>query len=41
VWVHRSAGVGNVSEAATGYGREQGITVIDGGCPFVPRSCHA
>ena len=33
VWMHRGAGAGSVSEAATGYGRERGITVIDGGCP--------
>ena len=33
VWMHRGPGAGSVSEAATGYGRERGITVIDGGCP--------
>jgi uncharacterized protein len=33
VWMHRSYGQGSVSDAATVYGREQGITVIDGGCP--------
>jgi uncharacterized protein len=33
VWMHRSFGAGSVSEAATAYGREHGITVIDGGCP--------
>ena len=33
VWMHRSFGAGSVSEAATVYGRERGITVIDGGCP--------
>jgi predicted CoA-binding protein len=33
VWMHRGPGGGSVSEAATAYGREQGITVIDGGCP--------
>jgi predicted CoA-binding protein len=33
VWMHRGPGAGSVSEAATGYGREHGITVIDGGCP--------
>lgn len=33
VWMHRSFGKGSVSEAATEYGREHGITVIDGGCP--------
>jgi uncharacterized protein len=33
VWMHRSFGPGSVSETATRYGREHGITVIDGGCP--------
>jgi predicted CoA-binding protein len=33
VWMHRSFGEGSVSDAATGYGRKRGITVIDGGCP--------
>ena len=33
VWMHRSFGGGSVSDTATRYGREQGITVIDGGCP--------
>lgn len=33
VWMHRSFGDGSVSGAATEYGREHGITVIDGGCP--------
>lgn len=33
VWMHRGPGGGSVSEAATAYGRERGITVIDGGCP--------
>ena len=31
VWMHR--GPGSVSKAAANYGREQGIAVIDGGCP--------
>jgi uncharacterized protein len=35
VWMHRSFGGGSVSDAATGYGREQGIEVIDGGCPLM------
>jgi uncharacterized protein len=35
VWMHRSFGSGSVSEAATSYGREQGIAVIDGGCPLM------
>jgi predicted CoA-binding protein len=33
VWMHRSFGGGSVSDSATAYGREHGITVIDGGCP--------
>lgn len=33
VWMHRGPGAGSVSEAATAYGRENGIRVIDGGCP--------
>ena len=33
VWMHRSFGGGSVSAAATEYGRGQGISVIDGGCP--------
>jgi predicted CoA-binding protein len=33
VWMHRSFGAGSVSDTATEYGREHGITVIDGGCP--------
>jgi predicted CoA-binding protein len=33
VWMHRSFGAGSVSDAAATYGREHGITVIDGGCP--------
>ena len=35
VWMHRSFGGGSVSDAATAYGREHGITVIDGGCPLM------
>ncbi|HEX4942496.1 MAG TPA: CoA-binding protein [Actinomycetota bacterium] len=35
VWMHRGPGEGSVSEAATAYGRERGITVIDGGCPLM------
>ena len=35
VWMHRSFGTGSVSEAAAAYGRQQGITVIDGGCPLM------
>jgi uncharacterized protein len=33
VWMHRGPGGGSVSATATAYGREHGITVIDGGCP--------
>jgi predicted CoA-binding protein len=33
VWMHRGPGGGSVSATATAYGREQRITVIDGGCP--------
>jgi predicted CoA-binding protein len=35
VWMHRSFGGGSVCDAATVYGREHGITVIDGGCPLM------
>ncbi|GAA1784764.1 CoA-binding protein [Luedemannella flava] len=35
VWMHRSFGAGSVSDAATEFGRKQGITVIDGGCPLM------
>jgi predicted CoA-binding protein len=35
VWMHWGAGGSSVSEAATAYGRENGITVIDGGCPLM------
>jgi predicted CoA-binding protein len=35
VWMHWGAGGSSVSEAATDYGRRQGITVIDGGCPLM------
>jgi uncharacterized protein len=33
VWMHRGPGEGSVSPTATEWGREHGITVIDGGCP--------
>lgn len=33
VWMHRGPGAGSVSPEAAAYGREHGITVIDGGCP--------
>lgn len=35
VWMHRGPGAGSVSNAATAYGRQHGITVIDGGCPLM------
>jgi predicted CoA-binding protein len=35
VWMHRGPGTGSVSDAATTYGRQRGITVIDGGCPLM------
>ena len=35
VWMHRSYGPGSVSNTAAAYGREHGITVIDGGCPLM------
>lgn len=35
VWMHRGPGPGSVSEEATVYGREHGLTVIDGGCPLM------
>jgi hypothetical protein len=40
VWMHHGIGAGSVSAAATDYGRQHGITVIDGGCPlmFAPTS---
>lgn len=35
VWMHRSFGGGSCSEQAAIYGREHGMTVIDGGCPLM------
>ena len=35
VWMHRGPGAGSVSPAAAEYGRQHGITVIDGGCPLM------
>ena len=35
VWMHRGPGPGSVSAAATDYGRQHGICVIDGGCPLM------
>ena len=33
VWMHRGPGPGSVSHSAAEYGRQRGITVIEGGCP--------
>ncbi len=35
VWMHRLYGSGSVSHAAADYGRQHGITVIEGGCPLM------
>jgi len=35
VWMHRGYGTGSVSATAAAYGRDHGITVIDGGCPLM------
>jgi len=35
VWMHRAFGEGSVSDEATTYGRDHGVTVIDGGCPLM------
>jgi uncharacterized protein len=35
VWMHRGLGPGSVSDAATEFGRQRGITVIAGGCPLM------
>jgi uncharacterized protein len=35
VWMHRGIGPGSVSAPATDYGRQHGVTVIDGGCPLM------
>ena len=39
VWMHRAFGTGSVSVAATRYGIEHGMTVIDGGCPLMFEPC--
>lgn len=35
VWIHRSFGTGSVSEAAVQACRDQGLSVIAGGCPLM------
>jgi predicted CoA-binding protein len=35
VWMHRGYGKGSVNTTAAAFGREHGITVIDGGCPLM------
>ena len=35
VWMHRAFGQGSVSPSAAAYGRQHGITVIEGGCPLM------
>lgn len=35
VWMHYGAGASSVSADATAYGRDHGITVINGGCPLM------
>ena len=35
VWMHRAFGAGSVSDAATAFGREHGVSVIAGGCPLM------
>jgi predicted CoA-binding protein len=39
VWMHRGPGGGSVSDTATEFGRQRGITVIDGGCPLMFDPC--
>jgi predicted CoA-binding protein len=39
VWMHRAFGAGSVSSEATAFGREHGVTVIDGGCPCMFEPC--
>jgi predicted CoA-binding protein len=35
VWMHRGPGPGSVCHEAAVYGRDHGMTVIDGGCPLM------
>lgn len=39
VWMHRSFGTGSLSEEAAELGRQNGITVIPGGCPLMFEPC--
>ena len=39
VWMHQGPGRGSVDEEAAKYGREHGITVIEGGCPLMFEPC--
>ena len=34
-WMHRAFGAGSVNDEAAHFGREHGVTVIDGGCPLM------
>lgn len=38
-WMHGAFGPGSVSSAAAALGRDQGMTVIDGGCPLMFEPC--
>ncbi|MDN4472600.1 CoA-binding protein [Demequina zhanjiangensis] len=35
VWMHRAFGAGSVDHEAAEYGRAQGMTVLEGGCPLM------
>jgi predicted CoA-binding protein len=35
VWMHRSVDAGSVSREAADFGRAQGLTIIEGGCPLM------
>jgi predicted CoA-binding protein len=39
VWMHRGPGQGSVSTGAADWGRQHGMTVIDGGCPLMFEPC--
>jgi predicted CoA-binding protein len=39
VWMHRAFGKGSVSETAAEWGRQHGLTVIEGGCPLMFEPC--